>query len=104
MAPEPRLRAEQSMGCPRELVPAPVLQRSGKTLVGGGWAQEGQGYDIGQVAKSRALGVGRAGRQKKRREEFSSPGTCPLLEISMLSSTSPSRGCAGTGAHSQQPQ
>ena len=53
--------------------------------MGGGWAQEGQGYDIGQVTKSRALGVGRTGLQKKRAEEFSSPGTCPLLEISRLS-------------------
>lgn len=43
------------------------------------------GLHIGQVKKSTALGVGRPGLQTKRTKEVSNPGTCPLLEFSMLS-------------------
>lgn len=80
-----------------------TLQNNGKTLVEEGVGEKmGQGHDGGQVEKYRAQKVERTGLQKKTGKEFSSPETSPLLEVSTLSKTSPSRSCAGPGPPPRQ--
>lgn len=74
-----------------------IVQNYGKTLVREGVGKtKGHCHDGGQGAKSRACKVERTGPQKKR-GELSSPGTCPLLKVSTLNKTCPSRSCAGPG-------